>query len=71
MKIKKKWRPSGAKYKQFNYCPYCDVWLPKDSPEVVGRYHICGHRIRTKPRKAYAKSDSPRVNAESYGVLHV
>jgi len=59
------------KYEGYYYCPYCCIWIPADSPEVVIRkgriiHVICNKKLRTKPRKPYSKNRSyPRVDAEA------
>jgi len=57
------------KYGEYYYCPYCLVWIPASSPEVItknGRliHAICGRKLRTRPRKPVAQrwKQYPRVN---------
>jgi len=69
-------RFTGEKYQFYYYCPYCRLWIPKDSKEIglspSGIYLIhllCGGRIRTKPRKRYANPSDPRIDPQRYGIL--
>ena len=56
-------------YQGYYYCPYCQVWLPAKSPEVLDRdgrviHAVCGRKLRTRPRKPYAKRSYSRIDPE-------
>jgi len=58
-------------YQGYYYCPYCQVWLPAKSDEIIDRdgrviHSACGRKLRTRPRKPYSKRRSyPRVDPEA------
>ena len=60
-------------YREYYYCPWCQLWIPKQEAIIRGRKlklphcPICGHRLRTKPRfYKRKKKDGNRSNILYY-----
>jgi hypothetical protein len=59
----KKKYPTGSKraYDLYRYCGWCEVYLPKNHPEVGIYCPCCNRRLRTKPSNHTASRKAMRV----------